>query len=76
LSGFIGIALLWLVFAFWKDYSNQYILSNRISKMIFTFQSPLLILVVSALIGGLIGGMAGMSGGFLGLAVKSMSKRR
>lgn len=76
LSGFIGIALLWLVFAFWKDNANQSILSNRISEMIFSFRSPYLIMGVSALIGGLIGGMAGMSGGFLGLAVKSMGKRR
>jgi len=76
LSGFIGIALLWLAFAFWKDYSNQSILSNRISKMLFSVQSPQLIMAVSALIGGLVGGMAGMSGGFLGLAVKSMSKKR
>lgn len=76
LSGFIGITLLWLAFAFWKDYENQSILSNRISEMIFSFRSPYFVMALSALIGGLIGGMAGMTGGFLGLAAKSMVKRR
>ena len=65
LSGFTGIFLLWFVLAFWIDVSNKSILSQKIALIIPLGGSSILLILVTALIGGLVGGFAALAGSSL-----------
>lgn len=65
LSGFIGIFLLWAILASWIDIKNQSILSHKISELFKLGGSSILLILVTALIGGLVGGFAAMAGSSL-----------
>jgi hypothetical protein len=70
LSGFAGVFIAWTVLALLKSIPNDNILAGRVAKL---FQLPnwILLLLVTALIGGLVGGLAALSGA---LARKSFKK--
>ena len=70
LAGFRGIFLLWAGVATWIDVSNQHILSNKIARLLPLGGSSLLLILVTALIGGLVGGFAGMAGSSLRPAMR------
>ncbi len=61
LSGFAAVFVAWTVLALLKSLPNDNILADRVAKL---FQLPnwILLLLVTALIGGLVGGMASLSG--------------
>ena len=61
LSGFLGVGLLWLVFAWLSDMRADSIISDRIAPL-FQLGEPAMIILASALIGGIIGGMGALSG--------------
>jgi hypothetical protein len=73
LSGFLGIFLCWGIVALWIDIRNQHILSQRIAGLMKLGDSSVLILLVTALVGGLVGGFAAMAGSAL---LPSRKKRR
>lgn len=61
--GFYGIALPWMILAGWIDLNNGSNLSDRVLG-IFTMPAwPLLIIILTGLVGGLAGGLAGWTGG-------------
>jgi hypothetical protein len=62
LSGFTGIFLLWALLAFWIDNRNGSTLSHRIAELFKLGGSSLLLILVTAFIGGLVGGFAAMAG--------------
>jgi hypothetical protein len=62
LSGFLGIFLLWAVLAFWIDANNESILSKKIALLFPLGGSALLLILVTAFVGGLVGGFAAMAG--------------
>lgn len=62
LSGFAGIFLLWTLLAFWIDSRNGSTLSHRIAELFKLNGSSVLLVFVTALIGGLVGGFAAMAG--------------
>lgn len=62
LSGAIGIFLLWGILAFWIDTQNNSILSHKIAELFHLGGSSILMIIVTAFIGGLVGGFAAMSG--------------
>ena len=64
LAGFCGIALLWLVFALWRDIPNNHILSTRMAQL-FTLSSYVLYILVTGVIGGIVGGLSAWSGAHL-----------
>jgi len=68
-SGFGGVFIAWAILALMKSIPNDHILAARVAKL---FQLPnwLLILFITALIGGLVGGMAALSGILLKKAIK------
>jgi hypothetical protein len=72
LSGMLGIALLWSIIASWIDVKNYSILSHKISELMKIGGSSILLICITALIGGLVGGFAAMSGSFL----RPVPKRR
>jgi hypothetical protein len=64
-SGFIGIFILWAVLAFWIDNKNGNMLSREIAELFKLGGSSVLLILVTALIGGLVGGFAAMAGSSL-----------
>lgn len=69
LAGFLGIGLLWLLYALMMDASSAAPLAERISKVLF-INKPLLFLITTV-VGGLVGGFAATAGG----ALRKTSKR-
>lgn len=63
LSGFLAILTLWTIMSAFIHIRTGGVLSDRIAALFF-LPSPLLLIIVTALIGGLVGGMAALSGFF------------
>lgn len=62
LAGFSGIFLLWGALSFWIDTANESILSRKIAQLFPLGGSSLLLILVTAFVGGLVGGFAAMAG--------------
>ena len=65
LSGFIGIFILWGVLAFWISAKNDHILAHKVSLIILKTDSPILLVLVTAIIGAIIAGLAALCGAYL-----------
>ena len=62
LSGFLALFLLWGLLAWAIDASNGSILSRKIAQILPLGGSPVLLILVTAMVGALIGGGAALSG--------------
>lgn len=62
LSGFIGIFLLWGLLAILKDNPNEHILSTKVAKLLPLGGSYILLIFLTAFLGGLVSGLAATSG--------------
>ncbi|MEL6192317.1 MAG: hypothetical protein AAFR66_09715 [Bacteroidota bacterium] len=76
IAGFLAVALLWGLMAWWMDSQNGSQLSLRIAELLLQQSPPppsasLQIVGITALIGGLVGGFSTMTGNLLGEAIKS-----
>jgi cell division protein FtsX len=65
LTGFISIFLLWGLLTIVRSQANDHILAHRVSILILQKDSPNLLILVSALIGGITGGMGAICGSLL-----------
>ena len=65
LSGFLGVFVCWGLLALWIDIKNESILSHKIAQLFHLGGSSVLIILVTALVGGLVGGFAAMAGSSL-----------
>ena len=65
LAGFVALLLLWGGLSFWISSSNQHLLAHKISMIILKMDSPYLLMLATALIGGLVGGLAALTGSFV-----------
>lgn len=65
LSGFLGVFLLWAGLAWWIDTKNNGILSEKIAELLKLGGNSILLIIVTAFIGGLVGGFGAMTGSFL-----------
>jgi uncharacterized membrane protein YfcA len=63
LAGFLGVAIIWIGYAFLLDSNSVAPLAERVSA-ILTIKKPLLFLVTGFL-GGLVGGFAALTGSLL-----------
>jgi hypothetical protein len=61
-SGFGAIFVLWIILALIKSIPNDNILASRVIQLFPLPHQWILLLLITALIGGLIGGMAALSG--------------
>ena len=61
-SGFIGLFLLWGLLAILKDNPNEHILSSKVAKLLPLGGSYILLIFLTAFIGGLVSGLAATSG--------------
>lgn len=69
LSGFGAVFFTWMILALLKSIPNDNILAKRVAQL---FQLPnwILLLLITALIGGLVGGMAALSGVLIKKTIK------
>lgn len=70
LSVFTGIALFWGLFAFFISTANEHILAKRVSLLIIKKDAPLMLIIVTGLIGGLISGVSAFTGRSFALLFK------
>lgn len=61
-SGFGAIFILWVILALIKSIPNDNILASRVIRLFPLPHQWILLLLITALIGGLVGGMAALSG--------------
>ena len=67
--GFAGVALVWLAYALLVHVRTDGIFTGRMSQLLFKTDSPALLLLVTAVLGGFVGGLAGLAGYFARQAV-------
>jgi hypothetical protein len=70
LAGFAAVFVAWSILTLLKSIPNDNILAGRVAKL---FQLPnwILLLLVTAFIGGLVGGMSALSGALVKKAFKT-----
>lgn len=61
MAGFLGVALLWGIYAMYLDMGNAHILSTKMGNLFGKLSSSSMILL-TALIGGIVGGFAAATG--------------
>jgi len=76
LNGFIAIFLLWMLVAFFQDVRNDHILANRVSEIFLKMRNPILLGIVSSIIGALVAGLGGLSGSQLRKALRRDTTQR
>ena len=74
LSGFTGVFLLWAGLAWWIDMKNEGILAKKIASILPLGGNALLLIAVTAVVGGLVAGFAAMNGSYLRTSGKQVSK--
>ena len=65
LAAFLALFLLWGGLALWMDLRNTHLLSGRVGELLGLGNNSLLLVLITALIGGLVAGFAAMSGSYL-----------
>ena len=65
LTGFIALFLLWGGLSFWISNNNDHVLAHKVSVLILKMDSPYLLILATALIGGLVTGLGALTGSFL-----------
>lgn len=58
------VYLYWIIYAGILDFQNQQILSSRMAQL-FSIDPPILLLVLTGLLGGITAGLAAWSGGLI-----------
>ena len=61
-AGFLGIAMVWFVYAFLIHLQTDGILTGRMAELFFKTKTPVFLLLITPLLGGLTGGLAGLAG--------------
>lgn len=64
-AGFLAIFLLWGALAFWIDFNNNSLLSQKIAQLFPLGGSSVLMILTTAFVGALVGGFAAWSGSSL-----------
>ncbi len=65
-SGFLGIASLWIAYSSWINQLNESLLSEKIASVLPLQGSSMLLILLTGLTGGLTGGLSALSASFLG----------
>ncbi len=65
LAGFFALLLLWGGLSWWISNGNENILAHRVSVLILKNDNPVLLIIVTALIGAVVGGFAAFAGSYV-----------
>lgn len=63
--GFLGVALVWLVYILLIHTRTDGIFTGRMSQLLFKADAPGLLMLIATLLSGIVGGLAGLSGHFM-----------
>jgi len=69
-SGFYGIAIPWMVLAFYIDYHNGSVLSNRVLDLFKLPRFGFVLVLVTGLLGGIVGGISSLAGSWVNAYLK------
>jgi hypothetical protein len=61
-NGFLGIAVVWFMYSLIIHLQTDGILTGRMADLLFKSKTPVLLLLLTPIIGGLVGGFAGLAG--------------
>lgn len=75
-AGFVGVAVVWLVYALLIQFRTDGVFVGRMSELLFKANTTVLPALVTSLISGLVGGLAGLSGYFVKQATGTQSVNR
>lgn len=64
-SGFTGIFILWGILAIWINMKNQGLLAKKIASLLPLGGNTILLILLTAFLGGLVAGFAALSGSYL-----------
>lgn len=64
LAGFLGLFFVWGINATWLDMANNHLLSQKVAVILPLGGSVLLLILLTAFIGGLVSGFAGLAAGY------------
>ena len=64
-AGFTALSLLWSIQASYIDFNNQHLLSAKIANVLPLGGNYVLLISITASIGGLVAGMAALTGSYL-----------
>ncbi len=64
-AGFLALFMLWGLMSAYIDFQNNHLLANKISKLFLKADNSMLIVLITALIGGLVAGFAALTGSYL-----------
>ncbi len=70
LSAFLGVFLFWGIMSFFMSYSNDHILAKRISMLVIKRNSPHLIILLTAFLGGITSGVSATTARAFAVLVK------
>lgn len=65
-AGFTGLFALWAGNAAWIDIANNHLLSQKVATILPLGSSYILLILITALIGGLVSGFASLTAAYLG----------
>ncbi|MEJ7586428.1 MAG: hypothetical protein WKI04_02580 [Ferruginibacter sp.] len=65
LTGFIALFLLWGLLALYISNNNNHLLAHKVSVLILKMDNPVLLIIVTALIGALVAGFASLAASYL-----------
>ena len=63
-TGFLGMFFLWGGLAFFIDLNNDHILLKKIAELFGLGNSPFLLIIITAFVGGFVSGFAALTGSF------------
>ena len=64
-TAFLSIFILWFSLSYFKDLSNDHILSSRMSLLFIKTELPAVMCLITGMVGGLVAGLAALSASFL-----------
>ena len=73
LSGFAAVFIVWTVLALFKSIPNDNMLAGRVVQLFPIPHNWVLLLLITAVVGGIIGGMAALSGVLMKKAFEKVS---
>ena len=64
-TGFLALFLLWGGLSFWMSNNNDHVLAHKVSQLVLKMDSPVALVLATALIGALVAGFAALAGSYL-----------
>ena len=61
-AGFIALFFLWSGLSFWMSAANNHLLAHKISLLFIKVDNPILLIILTGVIGGLVAGFGSLTG--------------